>query len=105
MTAPYPASPVSRKRRSADEMNSERCIRDGGIGSDPLIHPSRIVDGTVSRTGRPEGGEHRWFIYPADRNIPSSQSKLGDRLDIRAVGGYAMHPGVHLVREKITTDS
>ncbi len=46
----------------------------------------------ASHTGREDGGEHRWFTWPADRDIRNSTGKLGDGLDIRAAGGYAIVP-------------
>jgi hypothetical protein len=47
----------------------------------------------TSRTGR---GEHRWFNYPGAREIRGSAGKLGQGLDIRGSGGYAIvPPSVH----------
>lgn len=46
----------------------------------------------VSRTGRLEGGEHRWFNYPADREIRGSAGRLGHGLDIRGADGYVVVP-------------
>lgn len=46
----------------------------------------------TSKTGRADGGEQRWFNYPADREIRGSISKLGEGLDIRAAGNYAIVP-------------
>jgi hypothetical protein len=46
----------------------------------------------TSKTGRADGGEHRWFNCPADREIRGSVGKLGEGLDIRAAGNYAIVP-------------
>lgn len=46
----------------------------------------------TSTTGREEGGEHRWFLYPAGHEIRNSTGKLGNGLDIRAFGGYVIVP-------------
>jgi Bifunctional DNA primase/polymerase, N-terminal/Primase C terminal 1 (PriCT-1) len=46
----------------------------------------------VSLTGRDDGGEHRWFRYPADRELRGSAGRLGEGLDIRAAGGYVIVP-------------
>jgi hypothetical protein len=46
----------------------------------------------VSLTGRSDGGEHRWFNYPANREIRGSAGKLGEGLDVRATGGYVIVP-------------
>jgi hypothetical protein len=47
----------------------------------------------TSRTGRHDGGEHRWFRYPTDGEIISySAHKLGAGLDVRASGGYVIIP-------------
>jgi putative DNA primase/helicase len=50
----------------------------------------------ASRTGREDGGEQWWFAYPADCAIRNSTGKLGEGLDIRGEGGYAIvPPSVH----------
>jgi hypothetical protein len=46
----------------------------------------------TSRTGREDGGEHRWFAWPVDRDIRNGQNKLGNGLDLRGVGGYVIVP-------------
>jgi hypothetical protein len=46
----------------------------------------------TSHTGRGDGGEHRCFSWPVDRNIRNSAGKLGTGLDIRAAGGYVIVP-------------
>jgi hypothetical protein len=46
----------------------------------------------ASRTGREDGGEHRWFTWPVDLDIRNSTSKLGTGLHIRGDGGYAIIP-------------
>lgn len=38
------------------------------------------------------GGRHRFFIYPFGHNVPSSASKIGKKLDIRANKGYVILP-------------
>lgn len=38
------------------------------------------------------GGEHRYFKLPEGADIRNSTSKLGDGLDIRAIGGYVIVP-------------
>lgn len=69
---------------------------DGEAGSASLAaleaqHGSLPVT-LVSLTGRGDGGEHRWFKYPADRAIRGSAGKLGEGLDIRGAGGYVIVP-------------
>jgi hypothetical protein len=50
----------------------------------------------ASRTGREDGGEHRWFTWPVDFNIRNSASKLAPGLDVRGDGGYVViPPSVH----------
>jgi hypothetical protein len=46
----------------------------------------------TSITGRANGGEHRWFNYPVDREIRGSAGKLGEGFDVRAAGGYVIVP-------------
>jgi len=46
----------------------------------------------VSLTGRGDGGEHRWFNYPAASEIRGSTGKLGEGLDTRGAGGYVIVP-------------
>ena len=46
----------------------------------------------VSLTGRGDGGEHRWFNYPAGCEIRGNAGKLGEGLDVRATGGYVIVP-------------
>ena len=46
----------------------------------------------TSITGRADGGEHRWFNYPASHEIRGSAGKLGEGLDIRGAGGYVIVP-------------
>jgi hypothetical protein len=46
----------------------------------------------TSKTGRADGGEHRWFKYPAACEIRGSAGKLAEGLDIRATGGYVIVP-------------
>ena len=49
-----------------------------------------------SVTGRQDGGEHRWFKYPADREVRGRVGKLGTGLDIRGAGGLVIvPPSVH----------
>ena len=40
----------------------------------------------------PSGGQHRYFKYPADREIRNSSSKIAPGLDIRGKGGYVVCP-------------
>lgn len=40
----------------------------------------------------PGGGQHLLFEYPIEREIRSSASKIGSRLDIRGCGGYIIMP-------------
>lgn len=50
----------------------------------------------TSITGRDDGGEHRWWRYPAGRTVRNSAGKLGVGLDVRAAGGYVIvPPSVH----------
>lgn len=44
----------------------------------------------TSITGRADGGEHRWFKYPPDREIRGNAGKLGNGLDVRAARGYVV---------------
>jgi hypothetical protein len=46
----------------------------------------------TSRTGREDGGEHRWFAWPVNRDIRNGQNKLGNGLDLRGAGGYVIVP-------------
>jgi ribosomal protein L37AE/L43A len=45
----------------------------------------------TSLTGREGGGQHRWFACLTFQ-VRSSSSKIGDHLDIRGAGGYAIVP-------------
>ena len=55
-----------------------------------------LPDTLTSQPGRVDGGEHRWFKYPAGCEIRCSASKLGQCLDIRAAGGYVIvAPSIH----------
>jgi hypothetical protein len=55
----------------------------------------------TSQTGREDGGEHRFFTWPVDRNIRSSTRRLGNGLDVRAVGGYVViPPSIHSTGRK-----
>jgi hypothetical protein len=48
----------------------------------------------VSRTGREDGGEHRYFSYPED--VALRNSALGEGLDVRGDGGCVIvPPSVH----------
>lgn len=50
----------------------------------------------TSITGRADGGEHRWFNYPAEHEIRNSSGRLGVGLDVRGTGGYVIvPPSVH----------
>jgi hypothetical protein len=53
---------------------------------------SPLPDTLISRTGRVDGGEHRWFNYPAGSEIRCSASKIGENLDVKANGGYVIVP-------------
>lgn len=46
----------------------------------------------TSVTGRKDGGEHRWFRYPAERAIRGNNGKLGAGLDVRGAGGHVVVP-------------
>ncbi|MEO6965118.1 MAG: bifunctional DNA primase/polymerase [Acidobacteriaceae bacterium] len=46
----------------------------------------------ASRTGREDGGEHRWFRCPQGQEIRSNAGKLGEGLDVRGAGGYVIVP-------------
>jgi len=49
-----------------------------------------------SRTGREDGGEHRWFAWPVDRDVRNSASGLAAGLDVRGAGGcVVIPPSVH----------
>ena len=69
---------------------------DGGKGRGSLATLEALhgpLPGTLaSYTGREDGGEHRWFNWPISLDIRNSTGKLGDGLDIRAAGGYAIVP-------------
>jgi len=50
----------------------------------------------TSRTGRADGGVHRWFAWPEGCEVRNSQDKVGDKLDVRGAGGYVIaSPSVH----------
>ena len=51
-----------------------------------------LPDTLSSRTGRVDGGEHRWFTYPACSDVRGSAGRLGEGLDVRATGGYVVVP-------------
>ena len=51
-----------------------------------------LPDTLTSRTGRVDGGEHRWFTYSAGREIRGNAGRLGEGLDVRAFGGYVIVP-------------
>lgn len=69
---------------------------DGEAGRSSLSSLERIYGPLpftlTSRSGRSDGGEHRWFRYPADREIRNSAGTLGRGLDIRGAGGYVVAP-------------
>ena len=69
---------------------------DGGTGRASLATLEKqhgpIPDTLISRTGREDGGEHRWFNYPVGSEIRCSASKLGEGLDIKATRGYVIVP-------------
>jgi hypothetical protein len=52
----------------------------------------RLPATLTSRTGRKDGGEHRFFAWPADHNIRNSTGKVAAGLDIRGSGGYVIVP-------------
>jgi hypothetical protein len=57
----------------------------------------------TSTTGRDDGGEHRFFLYPIGREIRSRTNALGEGLDVRAIGGCvivppSIHPSGRLYR-------
>ena len=55
-----------------------------------------IPNTLTSRTGRADGGEHRYFSYPEGATIRSSSGTLGDGLDVRGDGGLVIiPPSVH----------
>ena len=45
----------------------------------------------TARSGRPDGGEHRYFSYAAD-DIRNSTGRVGIGLDVRGTGGYIIAP-------------
>jgi len=50
----------------------------------------------TSRTGRVDGGEHGYFFCPEGAIIRCSTGKIGEGLDVRGDGGYAIvPPSVH----------
>jgi hypothetical protein len=51
-----------------------------------------LSDTLSSRTGRVDGGEHRWFTYPAGNEIRCNTGRLGEGLDVKAAGGYVVVP-------------
>jgi len=69
---------------------------DGDKGRESLTRleteHGKLPPTLVSRTGREEGGEHRWFRYPSDAEISCSAHKLGAGLDVRGSGGYVIIP-------------
>ena len=49
----------------------------------------------TARSGRPDGGEHRYFAYAGD-DVRNSSGRIGAKLDIRGTGGYIIvPPSVH----------
>jgi hypothetical protein len=69
---------------------------DGNEGRASLaaleMQHGQLTDTLTSSTGRDDGGEHRWFKYPADCEIRNSASRLGNGLDVRGAGGYVIVP-------------
>ena len=54
-----------------------------------LTLPSTL---TVS-TGRPEGGQHRYYRMPSGGDIRNDESgKIGPQIDVRGIGGYVVIP-------------
>ena len=50
----------------------------------------------TSKTGRADGGEHRWFKYPSDRSVRSSTGTVGTNLDVQSGGKLVIvPPSVH----------
>jgi hypothetical protein len=50
----------------------------------------------MSRSGRLDGGEHRWFNYPVDRWIRSSTGTVSANLDIQSDGKHVIvSPSIH----------
>ena len=66
---------------------------DGTAGADTLAELQAkygaLPDGPIALTPR---GAHHYLAYPSDRRIGSSAGQLGDGLDVRAEGGYALLP-------------
>ncbi|MGD0481704.1 MAG: bifunctional DNA primase/polymerase [Terracidiphilus sp.] len=52
----------------------------------------QLTDTLTSHTGRVDGGEHRWFTYPAASEIRCNTGRLGEGLDVKAAGGYVVVP-------------
>lgn len=51
----------------------------------------------------PTGGRHLYFAYPAGVTIPSSEGRLGPRLNVLADGGYLVAaPSLHAIGEPYT---
>ncbi|WP_348264550.1 bifunctional DNA primase/polymerase [Telmatobacter sp. DSM 110680] len=69
---------------------------DGEKGRASLItleeRQGPLPDTLTSRTGRVDGGEHRWFKYPAGREIRGNAGRLGVGLDVKATKGYVVVP-------------
>ena len=79
---------------------------DGAVGRENLAELQRqcgSLPATMqSRTGRPDGGVHRWYaITPDHAWVRNSSGRLAEKLDIRAAGGYVVvPPSLHISGNK-----
>lgn len=70
---------------------------DGEVGRRSLAtleakHNETLPETLVSISGRKDGGQHHWFLYPEGESIRNSNGKLGPGLDVRATGGLVIIP-------------
>ena len=64
---------------------------EGATTFNAIAPKERFID-LASRSGRSEGGYHLWFRVPKDISISSKTNGIGEKVDIKADGGYIVAP-------------
>ena len=72
---------------------------DGEEGRNSLLaletEYGKLPDTWKAKSGG--GGEHKYFKHPVNIKIPCSQSRIGEKLDIKGDGGYVIaYPSRHI---------
>lgn len=78
------------------EPPDDRTVRGVRGGVDMLGVLAERHNAGLERTysvATPSGGQHRYYLVPADRQLRNSAGALGWRIDIRAAGGYVIAAG------------